>query len=59
LEIVSNDAGTESQGLGILVRNKQIKKITASYIGENQECVQQYIDGFLEVQLTPQVFIFF
>ena len=59
LEVVSNNAGTEFIGLGILLKNKQIKKISASYVGENKEFERQYLQGDLELHLTPQVFINF
>jgi acyl CoA:acetate/3-ketoacid CoA transferase alpha subunit len=55
LEVVSNNAGTDFFGLGILLKNKQIRKITASYVGENKEFERQYLEGVLEVHLTPQV----
>jgi acyl CoA:acetate/3-ketoacid CoA transferase alpha subunit len=56
LEAVSNNAGTDYIGLGILLKNRQIKKITASYVGENKEFEKQYLQGSLELQLTPQVY---
>lgn len=55
LSVVSNNAGTDSHGLGILLHNRQISKITASYVGENKEFERQYLEGQLEVHLTPQV----
>lgn len=55
LSVVSNNAGTDEHGLGIMLRNRQISKITASYVGENQEFERQYLNGELEVHLTPQV----
>lgn len=57
LSVVSNNAGTDEFGLGLLLRNKQIKTITASYVGENKEFERQYLEGELEVHLTPQVIV--
>ncbi|MBS4235403.1 CoA transferase subunit A [Campylobacter vulpis] len=54
LTIVSNNCGVDDFGLGILLQNKQIKKIIASYVGENKTFEQQFINGELEVVLTPQ-----
>lgn len=54
LTIVSNNCGIDDFGLGILLQNKQIKKIIASYVGENKTFEKQFIDGSLEVVLTPQ-----
>ncbi|PAF52775.1 CoA transferase subunit A [Helicobacter sp. 13S00477-4] len=54
LTIVSNNCGIDDFGLGILLSNKQIKKIIASYVGENKTFEQQFINGEIEVILTPQ-----
>lgn len=54
LTIVSNNCGVDDWGLGLLLANKQIKKIIASYVGENKIFEQQYLSGELEVELTPQ-----
>src|SRR5437016_3518693 len=54
LTVVSNNCGVDDFGLGILLRNKQIKKMVASYVGENKEFERQYLTGELEVELTPQ-----
>lgn len=54
LTIVSNNCGIDDCGLGILLQNRQIKKIIASYVGENKLFEQQFINGELEVILTPQ-----
>ena len=54
LTIVSNNCGVDDFGLGILLQNKQIKKIIASYVGENKNFEQQFINGEIEVILTPQ-----
>ena len=54
LTVVSNNCGVDDFGLGILLRNKQIKKMVSSYVGENKEFERQYLTGELEVELTPQ-----
>ena len=54
LTIVSNNCGVDDFGLGLLLQNKQIKKMIASYVGENKLFEQQFISGELEVVLTPQ-----
>jgi 3-oxoacid CoA-transferase subunit A len=54
LTFVSNNCGVDDFGLGILLRNKQIKKMISSYVGENKEFERQYLTGELEVELTPQ-----
>lgn len=54
LEVISNNCGTDSLGLGRLLENKQIRRIVASYVGENKAFAGQYLDGELEVELTPQ-----
>mgnify|MGYP001274114009 CR=1 FL=1 len=54
LTIYSNNCGVDDWGLGLLLKNKQIKKIIASYVGENKTFEQQYLNGDLEVELTPQ-----
>src|ERR1019366_8723475 len=54
LEIISNNCGTDGTGLGRLLENKQIRRIVASYVGENKEFAHQYLSGELEVELTPQ-----
>ncbi len=54
LTFVSNNCGVDDFGLGILLRNKQIKKMVSSYVGENKEFERQYLTGELEVELTPQ-----
>ncbi|UGT57037.1 CoA transferase subunit A [Nocardia asteroides] len=54
LEIISNNCGTDRIGLGILLRNKQIRRVIASYVGENAEFARQYLAGEIEVELTPQ-----
>ncbi|MEV0062305.1 CoA transferase subunit A [Nocardia sp. NPDC050718] len=54
LEIFSNNCGTDDHGLGILLAQKRIRRVTASYVGENAEFARQYLAGELEVELTPQ-----
>lgn len=54
LTIVSNNMGVDSKGLGILLENKQVAKVMASYVGENKLFAQQYLDGELEVEFVPQ-----
>ncbi|HUL59274.1 MAG TPA: CoA transferase subunit A [Anaeromyxobacteraceae bacterium] len=54
LTVVSNNCGTTELGLGILLQAKQIRKIVASYVGENKEFERQYLSGELEVELVPQ-----
>lgn len=51
---ISNNAGTDGVGLGKLLISKQIKKMIASYVGENKEFERQLLTGELEVELTPQ-----
>lgn len=54
LTVVSNNAGVDGFGLGILLEDRQIKKMVSSYVGENALFMQQMMDGSLEVELTPQ-----
>ena len=54
LTVVSNNCGVDDFGLGILLANKQIKKMVSSYVGENKIFEQQFLNGELEVELTPQ-----
>ena len=51
---ISNNAGIDGFGLGLLLQNKQIKKMISSYVGENDEFERQMLSGELEVELTPQ-----
>lgn len=51
---ISNNAGVDDFGLGLLLQNKQIKKMISSYVGENAEFERQMLSGELEVELTPQ-----
>ncbi|MEQ3530990.1 CoA transferase subunit A [Pseudoalteromonas sp. XMcav11-Q] len=54
LTVVSNNCGVDGFGLGILLEDKQIRKMVASYVGENALFEQQLLSGVLEVELTPQ-----
>ncbi|KAG5895516.1 hypothetical protein JTB14_009226 [Gonioctena quinquepunctata] len=52
--VVSNNAGVDKFGLGLLLKQKKIKRMIASYVGENAEFEKQFLSGELEVELTPQ-----
>ncbi|MBE0660986.1 MAG: CoA transferase subunit A [Bacteroidales bacterium] len=54
LTCISNNAGVDDFGLGLLLQKKQIKKMIASYVGENEEFERQLLSGELEVELIPQ-----
>ncbi|MFE7391231.1 CoA transferase subunit A [Streptomyces sp. NPDC057582] len=54
LETVSNNAGVDDWGLGILLGAGRLRRVVASYVGENKEFARQYLAGELEVELTPQ-----
>ncbi|MEQ8624982.1 MAG: CoA transferase subunit A [Vicingaceae bacterium] len=54
LTCISNNAGVDDFGLGLLLKNHQIKKMISSYVGENAEFERQMLSGELEVDLTPQ-----
>ncbi|MFL6710709.1 MAG: CoA transferase subunit A [Massilia sp.] len=54
LTAVSNNAGIDDAGLGLLLQTRQIKKMIASYVGENKEFARQYLAGELEIEFTPQ-----
>lgn len=54
LEVVSNNCGVDDWGLGELLQEGRIRRILASYVGENREFARQYLGGELEVELTPQ-----
>ena len=54
LTCVSNNAGVDDFGLGVLLRDHQIAKMIASYVGENKEFERQFLSGELDVELTPQ-----
>jgi 3-oxoacid CoA-transferase subunit A len=54
LTVVSNNCGVDGFGLGVLLEDRQIRKMVASYVGENSLFEQQLLSGELEVELTPQ-----
>ena len=54
LTIISNNAGTTNHGLVHLLKNRQVKKMVSSYVGENQVFEQQMLSGEIQVELTPQ-----
>lgn len=54
LTVISNNCGVDDWGLGLLLKNKQIKKMISSYVGENKEFERQVLSGELEVDLVPQ-----
>jgi 3-oxoacid CoA-transferase subunit A len=54
LTVISNNCGTTELGLGVLLKARQIRKMVASYVGENKEFERQFLSGELEVELNPQ-----
>lgn len=54
LTIVSNNMGVDGKGLGLLLENGQVRKVLASYVGENALFAEQFLDGSLEVEFVPQ-----
>src|SRR4029079_3934163 len=54
LTFASNNAGIDNEGIGKLLRTRQVKKMISSYLGENKEFERQYLAGELEVEFTPQ-----
>jgi len=54
LEVFSNNCGVDGVGLGVLLALGRVRRVTASYVGENKEFARQYLAGELEVELTPQ-----
>jgi 3-oxoacid CoA-transferase subunit A len=54
LEAVSNNCGVDDWGLGLLLADRRLRRMVASYVGENKEFARQYLAGELEVELTPQ-----
>jgi 3-oxoacid CoA-transferase subunit A len=54
LTVISNNCGVDDFGLGLLLRTRQIRKVIASYVGENAEFERQLLAGEIEVELTPQ-----
>src|ERR1700679_3883549 len=54
LTVISNNAGVDEFGLGLLLQTRQIKKMISSYVGENDTFERQYLSGELELDLNPQ-----
>src|SRR3979411_1509334 len=54
LTIVGNNAGVDDFGMGLLLKTRQVKKVIASYVGENKEFERQVLAGELQLQFTPQ-----
>tara|TARA_A100001391_G_scaffold205379_1_gene205550 strand:- start:907 stop:1656 length:750 start_codon:yes stop_codon:yes gene_type:complete len=54
LTVISNNAGTDDFGLGLLLKTRQIRKMISSYVGENKEFARQYLEGELELEFNPQ-----
>ena len=54
LTIVSNNAGVDDFGLGLLLQRRQVRKMVSSYVGENDLFMQQYLSGALEIEFNPQ-----
>src|SRR6266403_4353326 len=54
LTIASNNAGIDNEGIGKLLRTRQVRKMISSYVGENKEFERQYLPGELEVEFCPQ-----
>src|SRR5687767_1263857 len=54
LTIISNNAGIDGFGIGILLENRQVRKMISTYVGENKEFERQFLSGELDVELVPQ-----
>ncbi|MFF2466381.1 CoA transferase subunit A [Streptomyces mirabilis] len=54
LKVVSNNCGVDGRGLGVLLAEGRVSRVTGSYVGENKEFARQYLSGELEVELVPQ-----
>jgi 3-oxoacid CoA-transferase subunit A len=54
LTVISNNAGVDDFGIGILLQSRQVRKMISTYVGENKEFERQYLSGELEVELVPQ-----
>src|SRR4029453_172212 len=54
LTIISNNAGTDDSGIGLLLRARQVRKMIATYVGENKEFERQFLQKEIEVELVPQ-----
>lgn len=53
-EVVSNNCGVDGAGLGLLLKERRVRRVIASYVGENKEFARQFLAGELEVEMTPQ-----
>src|SRR5271165_4671363 len=54
LTVISNNAGIDGVGLGVLLETRQIRKMVSSYVGENATFAKQYLSGELEIEFNPQ-----
>jgi 3-oxoacid CoA-transferase subunit A len=54
LTVISNNAGVDDFGIGVLLRSRQVRKMISTYVGENKEFERQFLSGELEVELVPQ-----
>ena len=54
LTIIGNNMGTDDKGMGLLLKNNQVAKVVASFVGDNKEFERQVIEGLLELELCPQ-----
>jgi 3-oxoacid CoA-transferase subunit A len=54
LVVISNNMGIDGKGLGLLLENRQVRKVIASYVGENRLFAQQYLEGEVEIEFNPQ-----
>jgi len=54
LTVISNNAGVDDFGIGVLLRNRQVRKMVSTYVGENKEFERQFLSGELDVELVPQ-----
>jgi 3-oxoacid CoA-transferase subunit A len=54
LTVISNNAGVDDFGIGVLLRSRQVRKMISTYVGENKEFERQFLTGELEVELVPQ-----
>jgi 3-oxoacid CoA-transferase subunit A len=54
LTLISNNAGIDDFGIGVLLRSRQVKKMVSTYVGENKEFERQFLSGEIEVELVPQ-----
>src|SRR5262245_47357801 len=54
LTVISNNAGIDDFGIGVLLRSRQVRKMISTYVGENKEFERQFLTGEIEVELVPQ-----